>query len=248
MKLSVIIPTFNEAKNINQTIEALYERAATTPYEIIVVDCGSSDGTMDCIKRKEVITIINPRLAGKKCRSLRMGTNIAQGEVLLFLDGDTLVPQQYDKAIEKALQNPEVVGGAFEFALDKKSVSFFLFTLVNRIRYRFRKRFYGDQGVFVRKEIYQKAGGWPERSLLETAYLCKNLQKWGKLQLISQPMVTSSRRFTEGGVWRVFLHDVRIWAMDLFGMDVEQYGKAYWAKNEEYGRKKEAVLLDEIKD
>lgn len=248
MKLSVIIPTYNEAININQTIEALYERAAGVPFEIIVVDCGSSDKTVDCIKRKEVIIMLNPRLAGKKCRSLRMGTNIAQGEVLLFLDADSLVPQHYDASIEKALENPEVVGGAFEFALDKKGISFFLVTLINRIRYRFRKRFYGDQGVFVRKDVYQKAGGVPERALLETAYLCKNLQKLGKLQLISQPMVTSSRRFTDGGVWRVFLHDIRIWAMDLFGMDVERFGKAYWATNQKYEKQKKEPVLEELVD
>lgn len=242
MKLSVIIPTFNEANNINQTIMALYERSVQTPFEVIVVDCGSSDGTLGCIRHHEVVTLTNHRLKGKKCRSLRMGTNIAQGEVLLFLDADTLVPPAYDAAIEKALLNSRVIGGAFEFALDKQSFPLLLITLVNRIRYRFRKRFYGDQGVFVRKEAYLKAGGWPERSLLESAYLCKNLQKWGKLKLLSLPMTTSSRRFTEGGVWRVFLHDIRIWLMDLLGMDVEKFGKAYWAKNEENGKKKELVL------
>ncbi len=246
MKLSVIIPTFNEAGNIYKTIEALYERAVLAPYEIIVVDCGSSDGTLDCIKRKEVITIINPRLSGKKCRSLRLGTNIAQGEVLLFLDADTLVPQQYDAKIKRALQDTAVVGGAFEFSLDKRSIPLFLVTLINRIRYRFRKRFYGDQGIFVRKAVYRKAGGWPERSLLEAAYLCKSLQKLGKLKLIRQPVVTSSRRFTEGGVWRVLLHDIRIWAMDLFGMNVEHYGNAYWAKNQAYGVEKKALVTEEV--
>lgn len=242
MNLSVIIPTFNEADTIKQTIMAVYERSVKTPFEVIVVDCGSSDGTLRRIGHQQVVTLTNQRLKGKKCRSLRMGTNIAQGDVLLFLDADTLVPPAYDAAIEKALLNSRVVGGAFEFALDKQSFPLFLVTLVNRIRYRFRKRFYGDQGVFVRREAYLKAGGWPERSLLESAYLCKNLQKWGKLKLLSQPMITSSRRFTEGGVWRVFLHDIRIWLMDLLGMDVEKFGQAYWAKNEENGRKKRLVL------
>lgn len=239
MKLSVIIPTFNEAGNINKTIEALLTQAKQKPFEIIVVDCGSVDNTLGKISYPEVITVSNPRLAGKKWRSLRFGASLAQGNALLFLDADTLVPENFDQAIEQCLMNPSVVGGAFEFSFDKFSFSLFCISLFNRIRYRFRKRFYGDQGIFVRKSAYLKAGGWPNKSLLEAAYFCKNLQQYGQLRLVRQPVITSSRRFTEGGVWRVFFHDCKIWGMDLLGMDVEKYGEAYWKKNRDNGQKTE---------
>ena len=241
MKLSIIIPTYNEANNINTTIGALFDQAKQKPFEIIVVDCGSADNTVQAIRYPEVISVVNPLLAGKKCSSLRFGANIAQGNTLLFLDADTLVPNHYDQAIEQALQNPSVVGGAFEFSFDKSSFPLFCISFFNRLRYRFRKRFYGDQGIFVRKKAYDESGGWPERSLLEAAYLCRNLQKYGRLQLLPLPVITSSRRFTEGGVWRVFLHDIKIWGMDLIGMDVEKYGAAYWRKNHEYGQKEKRV-------
>lgn len=231
MKLSIIIPTYNEASHINKTIEVLLQRAVDQPLEIIVVDGGSTDGTIEAIQYSQVTTIVNPQLAGKKWRSLRMGANMSQGNVLLFVDADTLLPDAYDKSIEELLNKKELVGGAFEFSFDKFSYSLMLVTLVNRIRYRFRKRYYGDQAIFVRKKTYINAGGWPDRSLLEAAYLCKKLQKHGRLGLIRSPVVTSSRRFTEGGVWKVFLHDFKIWGMDLLGMDVEKYGKAYWHKN-----------------
>lgn len=230
MKLSIIIPTFNEAPNINKTIDALWQRATVPPFEIIVVDCGSTDGTLEAIRSPQVVTVRNPRLAGKKWQSLCLGANISQGDVLLFLDADTLVPYYYDSAIDNTLTRQDVVGGAFEFSFDKFSYSLMCITLVNRIRYRVCKRFYGDQAIFVRKKDYVNAGGWPNRSLLEAAYLCKNLQKYGRLSLVNSSVVTSSRRFTEGGIWKVFIHDMKIWGMDLLGMDVEKYGEAYWSK------------------
>lgn len=236
MKLSVIIPTCNEADQINTTIHALESRAAEKPFEIIVVDCDSEDGTADCILSKNVVVIRNPVLAGKKWMSLRMGADLSQGDVLFFLDADTLVPQDYDLAIAGALTKKSVVGGAFEFSFDKKNFPLFIVSVVNRIRYRFRNRFYGDQGIFVTKDAYMKAGGWPKRSLMEAAYFCKILQKTGKLKLLNKSVVTSSRRFTEGGVWKVFFYDCKIWLMDLLGIDVQKYGHAYWQKNAERAR------------
>ncbi|WP_017729862.1 glycosyltransferase [Nafulsella turpanensis] len=237
MRLSVIIPTFNEGATIRKTLQTLLERADQPLYEIIVIDSGSTDGTLKEIEHEEVVTIVNPRMAGKKCRALRMATNIAQGDVLFFLDADTIVPEHYDSEIKNSLKDPKVVGGAFEFSFDRFSIPLYLITLVNRIRYRYRKRFYGDQGIFVRRDAYLKAGGWPERNLLEAAYLCRNLQKYGKLKLIRKSTLTSSRRFTDGGVWKVFAHDIYIWGRDLLGLDVEKYAASYWAKNKAYGRK-----------
>ena len=237
MRLSIIIPTLNEAPNIKKTLGTLLERADEAPYEIIVVDCGSTDSTLKEIEHPEVVTIVNPKLAGRKCRALKMATNIAQGDILFFLDADTLVPPHFDTAIKAALLDRQVVGGAFEFAFDRFSLPLFFITLANRVRYRYRKRFYGDQGIFVRRDAYLKAGGWPDRALLEAAYLCRNLQKVGKLKLLKQATLTSSRRFTEGGVWKVFAHDMRIWGSDLLGLDVEKYAANYWAKNKACGEK-----------
>lgn len=231
MRLSVIIPTYNEADTIRKTLDTLLERADNPLFEIIVIDSGSTDGTIRNIGHEEVVTIVNPKLAGKKCRALRMATNIAQGDVLFFLDADTLVPRHFDTAIKNALKKQQVVGGAFEFSFDRFSFPLYFITLANRVRYRYRKRFYGDQGIFVRREAYRKAGGWPERSLLEAAYLCRNLQQFGKLKLIRKSTLTSSRRFVEGGVWKVFAHDIHIWGRDFLGLDVEKYAENYWGKN-----------------
>ncbi|WP_224998907.1 glycosyltransferase [Cesiribacter sp. SM1] len=233
MKLSIIIPTCNEKDYLQKTLNAAHNHASGKHgIEILVIDCGSTDGTTEIIRQKSVVVVTNPMLLGKKWASLRLGARLAQGDVFLFLDADTLLPPDYDIAIANALLNDRVMGGAFEFSFIEKSPLLSLVTYVNRIRYRFRRRFYGDQGIFVRRTAYTISGGWPERQLMEAAYFCKKLQEHGKLAIIHPPVRTSGRRFIEGGILRVFFHDIRIWWQDLIGNDVEKYGSAYWQHNQ----------------
>lgn len=232
MKISIIIPTCNEKDYLQKTLNTAQNHASGKHgIEILVVDCGSTDGTTDNIRQKSVVVVTNPMLAGRKWASLRMGARLAQGDVFLFLDADTLLPPDYDLAIANALADDAVVGGAFEFSFTEKSLALSFVTFINRIRYRFRKRFYGDQGIFVRRTAYALSGGWPERQILEAAYFCKAIQTVGNLTIIKPAVKTSARRFKEGGVLRVFFNDIRIWFENLIGRDVEKYGKKYWAYN-----------------
>ncbi|MBW3544205.1 MAG: glycosyltransferase, partial [Bacteroidetes bacterium] len=230
MKLSIIIPTYNEKDYLQKTLNAAQNHASGKhSLEIIVIDGGSTDGTPARIRQKSVVVVTNPSLAGKKWAALRMGARLAQGDVFLFLDADTLLPPDYDLSIARVLADNKVVGGAFEFSFFEKSPALSFITFINRIRYRFRKRFYGDQGLFVRQSAYLASGGCPERALLETAYLCKALQEQGKLKIIQPPVQTSARRFIRGGILKVFLQDLRIWWRDLIGLKVDQHGQQYWS-------------------
>ncbi len=234
MKLSIIIPTCNEKDYLQKTLNAALNHASDEhSIEILVIDCGSTDGTTTQIRQKSVVVVTNPMLSGKKWASLRMGARLAQGDVFLFLDADTLLPPDYDLAIAHALEDTKVVGGAFEFSFFEKSLALSFVSMINRIRYRFRKRFYGDQGIFVRRSAYFASGGWPERMILEAAYLCKDLQKYGRLKIIKPAVQTSARRFLQGGVFKVFLHDIRIWWNDFIGKDVNSFGAAYWSHNQQ---------------
>ena len=234
MSLSIIIPTYNEEAYLRRTLEAIY-RCATSEPEVIVVDCGSVDQTVTIAQQYPTTIVEDASLKGTKWKSLNQGAAIAQGNVYLFLDADSIVPRRFDMAIQCALQKKGIVGGAFEFDFDEDGWALRVITLINRIRYRFRKRFYGDQGIFVKKEIFSQVGGWPALDIMEAAYFCNNLQACGKLYLVPYPVKTSARRFTEGGIWNVFLHDIRVWAMDFLGINVQHFAKAYWQKNERRG-------------
>ena len=237
MSLSIIIPTYHEEAYLGKTLEAVYQRAAGPTPEVIVVDCGSVDQTVAVARQFPTVVIEDALLRGSKWKSLNRGAAIAQGETLLFLDADCLVPDQFDQAIQRCLQETNVVGGAFEFAFDERGVAYQVITLINRVRYRFSHRFYGDQGIFVSSTIFDQVGGWPALDLMEAAYFCQNLQQHGKLRLVSKPLHTSTRRFVEGGIIRVFLFDLGVWWLDVLGLDVQRLAKAYWQQNERRGKK-----------
>jgi glycosyltransferase involved in cell wall biosynthesis len=236
MRLSVLIPTLNESGYLEQSVAEARRRAVLgPPGEIIVADCGSTDGTAELALRLGVRLEQGPPLPTSRADALNRAASSATGDVLLALDADTLVPHGYDRAIFQALQNPRVVGGAFEFALDGRRAGLRVVELINRVRYRIWPLYYGDQGVFVRAEVFRSVGGYPERRILESSDFCKRLAWRGKLALVRKYMTTSARRFEEGGVFRVLAHDCRIWWLDLIGWPTEQWGPAYQENNRRRG-------------
>jgi rSAM/selenodomain-associated transferase 2 len=237
VKLSVIIPTLNEARYLGAAVALVRSRAVlSASHEIIVADCGSADGSAELAARLGVCVVEeSPRLASRAA-ALNAGAARATGDVLLFLDADTQAPRGYDRAIERALRDPLVVGGAFEFALDGPEFGLRLVELLNRIRYRIWPYFYGDQGIFVRAEVFHRLGGYPCRRIMEASDLCRKLNRKGRLVLIHKPIKTSPRRFVDGGVYRVLAHDVRIWLLDLMRLSTEGYGQAYQQENRQRGR------------
>ncbi|MBI4228283.1 MAG: glycosyltransferase family 2 protein [Deltaproteobacteria bacterium] len=232
MHLSVIIPALNEYQYISNTVYAVRHNAVFGgPHEIIVVDSGSRDGTPEIAKRLGVKLIeIKPEIAGR-FHALNKGASIATGDVLLFLDADTILPEGYDAEIKSALGDQDIVGGAFEFALDGKGFSLRVVELINRLRYRISHQFYGDQGIFVRATLFHRLGGYPKKGILEASDFCASLMRMGRLVLIRREVKTSPRRFLEGGVYRVLAGDIKIWWLDLMGKPLDHFANVYWKKN-----------------
>ena len=233
MKLSVIIPTLNEVEHLPATVTSLRGNAVRGGrHEIIVADTGSTDGSQELSLDLglKLVRCVNP-LPGR-ASAINQGATSAIGDVLLFLDADTSLPKGYDLALEEVLMSYGVVGGAFEFTLDGEEFGLRVVEILNRLRYRVRQRYYGDQGVFVRADVFRKIGGFPERRLLETAYFCSTVKKVGELRLIKKSVKTSPRRFLAGGIYKVLTQDIKIWFLDLIGISIERYAEPYWKGNE----------------
>jgi glycosyltransferase involved in cell wall biosynthesis len=236
MHLTILIPTLNEARHLAAAVANARSHAVLgPPHEIIVADCGSLDGTADLAERLGTRVVQARPTFCSRAGALNGAAAQATGDAFLFLDADTLLPRGYDQAIQRALADRQVVGGAFEFALDGPQFGLRVVELVNRVRYRVLPYYYGDQAIFVRASVFRSVGGYPQRRLFEASEFCKRVRRRGQMVLVPKYVKTSGRRFVDGGIYRVLGHDGRLWLLDLLGRPTEAFGLAYQENNRRRG-------------
>lgn len=197
LKISVIIPTLNEESYIEKTLRSIIKQDGE--YEFSVVDGGSTDNTIAIAKR--YTRVIN----SKSGRAIQMntGARLCQGDILLFLHADTVLPDNAFREIRKRMKDDMVAGGSFYIAFDAdnfilKGVSFIT-------RFNFRLFHFGDQGIFVRRDVFQTLHGYKEIPIMEDYDFYKRLKGQGKVILLRMPVISSARRFIKKGVMRQLL-------------------------------------------
>lgn len=230
-RISVVVPTLNEAGWLRATVDAMQSAAAVPPDELIVSDSGSRDGTADLARALGARVLVPRRPLRNRAEACNRGARVAGGDALLFLDADTALPAGWDRAVRDALTDPAVVAGGFELTLDGPEPMLRWVERVNRLRYRVGHLFYGDQALFVRTADFRAVGGFPPLPVLESARLCKRLKGRGRLVLLPLTVSSSARRFQAGGVTRVFLGDVLLWLRALFRLPLGPRAATYWNEN-----------------
>jgi hypothetical protein len=203
-KVSVVIPALNEAANLRPTLEAAHALVdGGHPYEVILVDGGSTDETMSIARSLDCIILSGPRC---RAQQMNIGAAIATGEYLLFLHADTLLPPGYAEHISKTLAETNTVAGAFRFTIAE---DFFGRKLVERMtnwRARSWQLPYGDQGLFLRRDIFNRMGGFPELPIMEDYEFVRRLRRLGgRIEIAPAPASTSGRRWKKFGVARTTL-------------------------------------------
>jgi rSAM/selenodomain-associated transferase 2 len=206
MNVSVIVPVLNEENSIGATLQALLPLA---PYEIVVVDGGSSDRTCEIASQFGVNVISSER---GRARQMNRGAREASGEVLLFLHADTRLPQTAFHDIASALGDPRYLGGRFDVELDGNHWMLPLIARMISCRSRTTKVGTGDQALFVRREVFRQMDGFQEIALMEDIAFCRTLKRMGKVACLRSRVVTSARRWEADGVWRTIF---RMWALKL---------------------------------
>ena len=198
MKLSVIIPTFNEEKSIAATLEAILNLEKTG--EIIVADGRSSDKTVEIVRtfKKVKLVICDEANRGKQ---MHAGAKNAFGDVFWFVHADTIPQKNAAYEIEESLADESVIGGNFTIIFGGGGM---WAQFLTRLYPHLRKigLVYGDSAIFVRRKIYEKTGGFRDLPLFEDLEFYERLQKYGRFVHLSAKVETSSRRFeNDSFVW-----------------------------------------------
>jgi rSAM/selenodomain-associated transferase 2 len=224
--LSVIIPALNEAGCIRELCAAL-QPLRSRGHEVILVDGGSDDQTLALGK-----PLVDRTLCSARGRALQMraGAAAANGTILWFLHADTGVPDNPDQLILAALENGRADWGRFDVLLSDKHVVLRSVAYLMNLRSRISGIATGDQGIFVRRSLYEQAGGIPSLPLMEDIALSRALKKHGRPACIRQKLLTSARRWQKHGIARTIL---TMWGLRLayfIGISPHHLAK-YYATN-----------------
>lgn len=194
MRVSVVIPTFNEAAIIAL---AVAHAQALGPYEVIVADGGSQDATAELAQAAGAKVIAAPR---GRASQQNAGAQKAEGDVLLFLHADTRLASDGLAQIAAALENPRIDCGAFRQRVEADGYLYRLLERGNAWRAAHRGLPYGDQGIFVRRELFEAAGGFPELTLMEDVFLMRRLRRRTRPVVLPGPLYVSARRWQRRGI------------------------------------------------
>ena len=222
-RISIIIPTRNEAEYIKHTLQRLTN---IPDVEIIVADGGSMDNTVELAQAAGASVVpCNPG----RGKQMNAGAALASGEVLLFLHADTQLPMDFRKHIWMAMQDG-YTAGAFHLQIGAKGWMLRLVEVAANLRSRWFRLPYGDQAIFVRTSVFFQMNGFQQWPLMEDYDLCLRLKKVGRMKLASACVTTSARRWQRLGVLRTTLTN---WACVIaFKLGVAPAALASWYRRQ----------------
>jgi uncharacterized protein len=197
--LAVIVPALNEARHLASTLQAV---AQGHPEEIIVADGGSTDATRELARASGAIVVSAPR---GRAQQMNAAAATASAARLLFLHADTLPPPGYREVLDRTLSRPEVAAGAFAFGVRDPLPFRRVLELAVAARCRWLRLPYGDQGLFLRRDLFEAIGGFPNWPILEDLEIVRRLAAHGRLTIAPAKVATSSRRWRARGLWRTVL-------------------------------------------
>ncbi len=221
MLISIIVPALNEEERIAGTLRALRELPGEK--EILLVDGGSTDRTLEFARREQVGVVQAQKGRGQQ---MHAGALAAKGEVLWFVHADTVPPPDALEKIRTALGIEAVAGGNFGLLFDGDSRAARQLTAIYPFL-RFLGLCYGDSAMFVRREVYERIGGFRPLALFEDLDLLRRLRRQGRFVHVSCRMVTSSRRFERRNFAVMWLHWTALQVLYWCGVSPNRLARWY---------------------
>lgn len=229
LKVSIIIPTYNEETCIRSLFDSL-ENLSPNPYEVIVVDGGSSDKTLSIVEEYGT-HLIQSKKQGRAAQ-MHLGALEAKGDILCFLHADTFAPNDLVSVVQSTLEDERIKLAGFRSIMTgtchqsvtswhNRIKTYYAPFIYNPYRTVFKglRLLFGDQLLFCRKADYMASGGFnPEMMILEEADLCIKMNRFGRIQQIDTKVYSSDRRVAKWGVIKsnaIFIAITALWALGV---------------------------------
>jgi rSAM/selenodomain-associated transferase 2 len=222
-KLSIVMPALDEGEGIAAALDALADLRALG-VEVIVVDGGSRDATVQRARKRADHVIAAPR---GRALQMNAGAAKASGDVLLFLHADTRLPADAEHVVLNGLQRSGRPWGRFNVRIDGRHPLLGVVGWFMNIRSRLTGIATGDQAIFVRRDVFEAAGGFTPIPLMEDIALSKRLKRAGRPLCLQQCVVTSGRRWDQNGVLATVMLMWRLRLAYFFGADPTKLARQY---------------------
>jgi len=221
MKLSVIIPTYNEEKNIAQLID--FFQASNNCYEIIVVDGGSNDQTRVICENKKIHLVDSSHRS--RAKQMNLGAEKAGGDVFYFVHADTRPLESFYQDIALSLEEGYKIGSyRFQFNSDSRRLK------INSYFTRFNRLFCrgGDQTLFITRDLFNQLNGYKEEMVIMEEYdLIRRAKKELKFKVIPKDVIVSARKYDRNSYLRVSVANFIIFLMFYLGFSPKRM-KAFY--------------------
>jgi rSAM/selenodomain-associated transferase 2 len=220
MRTSIIIPTLNEECCLDATLRSLREQR---PDEILVADGGSTDRTCQ-------IAVAADRLVHAprgRAAQMNVGAAHATGDVLLFLHADCTLEPEALAAAERCLRRNGVAAGCFRMSVEAPGLVYRMIDAAATARVRLTGIAYGDQGLFLRRDWFERVGGFPPRRFMEDVFMSRLLRPYGRVVVAPKRIFTSPRRWARHGAIRQTLRNWTLTALAAGGVHPDRLAGWY---------------------
>jgi rSAM/selenodomain-associated transferase 2 len=203
LRISVVLPSWRDAENLEKLLPELARRDGIA--EAIIVDA-SGDGKAERIAFSLGATFIAVSKPNRG-EQMNLGAAAASGDVVLFQHSDTNLEDAHLAAIQNALADPEIIGGAFFRKFDGRHPRLMWLESVARFLTSHGGTLYGDQSIFVRRDVFMRLGGFAKIPLMEDVEFSRRLRAAGKIAVLDPPVQSSARRHLREGAWRTSIQN-----------------------------------------
>ena len=219
--LSIVMPVLDEAASLGPALQAL-QRWRAAGAELIVVDGGSLDGSLQVASPWADLALTAPR---GRAAQMNAGAARAQGQWLLFLHADTRLPEAGLDALERL--DRAACWGRFDVQIDDPALVLRMVSFMINLRSRCTAVTTGDQAMFVRREVFERVGGFPDIALMEDIALARKLKALARPVCLRPAVWTSARRWRRHGIWRTIWLMWRLRAAFFWGADPDDLARRY---------------------